>query len=544
MLPWFRRRTKRVAPELVRPLVRVGGEKELSGAPHERVVVTLLAAAVAVGVAADDRASVARLIGLVVVTAGAVFLAGRYFLKHEREAVSSLRRLAAIEGLSLIVLLLARMARDGDPFSLLLVPVPALAVLFALLVSPRFAIADAALLLALVALIAWDSRDLPAALLMLGGGAVAGALYSFRVRKPSRLLAIGAIVGVTQLLALASLALVRTELPASAPLLERLALGFAHGIATGVVVLGLLPVVEKLLDRLSDLTLLEYSNQNEQPVLLRLLQEAPGTHYHSVQVGSLAEAAAEAIGANSLLCRVGAYFHDIGKMNKPEYFSENSQNARTLHGGLSPDMSKLVITAHPKDGIELARIHRIPRPIQSFIEEHHGTTAVEYFYRLKVKQNPDEEISKESYRYAGPRPRTRETAIVMIADSVEAASRTLREFAPARLEQLIDDIVAMKMEDGQLEECPLNLRELTRIKEAFLHVLVGIYHKRPAYPRDPTGRLAVPLAETELVPEIESGRAPERRRAPHETQVLEAPERAPREDAGAPAPPARPARSE
>jgi hypothetical protein len=480
----------------------------------------ILAALFALGVvlaAADPGAGAARLVGLAVVTGGIVFLAGRYFLKFEREAISSLRRVAALSALSLLLLFLARVARESERFSLLLLPVPTFSVLLALLLSPRFAIAFSSLLLALVALVAWGTRDVLTPLLTLGAGSLAGALYAFRVRRPSRLLAIGAIVGGTQFLVLAAIALFRGPLPADPALQQSLLLGVAHGLATGFLVLGLLPILEKLFDRLSDVTLLEYSNQNEQPVLRRLQVEAPGTHHHSFMVGTLAEAGAEASGANGLLCRVGAYFHDIGKMNKPEYFSENSPDARARHGKISPDMSKLIITAHPKDGIELAELYRIPKPIQAFIEEHHGTTAVEYFWRLAVQQRPESEVLKESYRYAGPRPRTKETAIVMLADSVEAASRTLKDVAPARLEQLIDDIVRMKMDDHQLDECTLTLRDLTRIKEAFLQVLVGIHHRRPAYPRDPTGRLAVPLAEVELVPEIESGRAPEgdaARRAP------------------------------
>ncbi|MBM4016698.1 MAG: HDIG domain-containing protein, partial [Planctomycetes bacterium] len=464
----------------------------------------------AVLLAADGDAGVARLAGLAVVIGGVLFLAGRFFVKFEPEAVGVLRRVVALDALIVLFLVAARAHRESGQPSLLLLPVPTVAILLSLLLAPRFAVAFSGLLLTLVALVAWGTHELLPALLVLSAGSLAGALYSFRVRRPSRLIGIGAIVGVTQGLVLAAITLVRDELPVDAELLRRLVIAVAHGLASGFLVLGVLPPFERLLDRLSDLTLLEYSNQNEQPVLRRLQVEAPGTHHHSFLVGTLAEAAAEAIGANGLLCRVGAYFHDIGKMNKPEYFSENSAEARARHGAISPDMSKLIITAHPKDGIELAQLHRIPRPIQAFIEEHHGTTAVEYFWRMAVRQRSEEEVPKDSYRYAGPRPQTRETAIVMVADSVEAASRTLQDVTPARLEQLVDDILRMKMDDRQLDECPLTLRELTRMKEAFVQVLGGIHHRRPAYPRDPTGRLAVPLAEVELVPEIESGRAPER----------------------------------
>ena len=514
MLSLLRRRVRRVAPELVRPLPRPGADRRFDDHPHERALLAVLFAIGVVVIAADEGAGFTRLLGLSVVAAGVVFLAGRYFLKFEREAVARLRRVVALIAVALAILFLARITRGAEQISLLLLPLPALSILLSLLLTPRFAIAFVSLLLALVALVAWGAADLLPLLLTLGAGSLAGALYSFRVRRPSRLLGIGAIVGVTHLVVLAAVALFRDELPANVALLGRLVLGLAHGIATGFLVLGLLPLFEKLLDRLSDLTLLEYSNQNEQPVLRRMQVEAPGTHHHSFIVGTLAEAAAEAIGANGLLTRVGAYFHDIGKMNKPEYFSENSPDARSRHGKISPEMSKLIITAHPKDGIELAEHYKIPKPIQAFIEEHHGTTAVEYFWRLAASQRQEGEVvSKESYRYAGPRPHSRETAIVMIADSVEAASRTLKEVTPARLDQLIHDICDMKMKDGQLDDCTLTMRELKLVQEAFLQVLVGMHHRRPAYPRDPTGRLSVPLAEVELVPEIETGRAPEPRNA-------------------------------
>ncbi|MSR46690.1 MAG: HDIG domain-containing protein [Planctomycetes bacterium] len=510
MFGWLRRQPRRVAPELVRPLPRAGHERDFANQPAERALMTAATAFAAVLLAAAPGGGVARLFGLAVVIGGVLFLAGRFFVKFEAEAVGPLRRVASLSALILLFLVGARAHRETGQPSLLLLPVPTVAVLLSLLLAPRFAVAFVGLLLTLVAMVAWGTPELLSALLVLSAGSLAGALYSFRVRRASRLIGIGAIVGVTQILVLAAITLVRDELPANAELLRRLLIALAHGLASGFLVLALLPAFEKALDRLSDLTLLEFSNQNDQPVLRRLQVEAPGTHHHSFLVGTLSEAAAESIGANGLLCRVGSYFHDIGKMNKPEYFSENSAEARARHGVLSPDMSKLIITAHPKDGIELAQLHKIPRPIQSFIEEHHGTTAVEYFWRIAVKQRSEEEVPKDSYRYAGPRPQSKETAIVMVADSVEAASRTLQEPTPARLEQLVDDIVRMKMDDRQLDECQLTMRELTRIKEAFVQVLGGIHHRRPAYPRDPTGRLSVPLAEVELVPEIESGRAPER----------------------------------
>ena len=493
----------------MRPLSRRGADKGFPDRPHERALVAFLFAAGAAALATRAGDGAAQCCGLLLAAATTVLLLGRLLLKSEPDALGQLRRVAALAVVGGLFLFFVRVARDTQRLSFALLPLPTLSILLALLLSPRFALLFGALLTALAALVARGATGSGEALLMLGAGSLAGALYAFRVRRPSRLLAIGVIVAAAHAVLLLVNVLLRGEPVASHDFAVRLLRGAAHGVATGLLALGLLPLFEKLLDRLADVTLLEYSNQNEQPVLRRLQVEAPGTHHHSFMVGTLAEAGAEAIGANGLLCRVGAYFHDIGKMNKPEYFSENSPEARALHAAMSPDMSKLVITAHAKDGIELADHYRIPRPIQAFIEEHHGTTAVEYFWRKAMLQRGEDEVPKESYRYPGPRPQTKETAVVMIADSVEAASRTIKEVTPQRIEQLIDDIVRMKMDDRQLDECTLTMRELTRVKEAFLQVLIGVHHRRPAYPRDPTGRLAVPLAEVELVPEIETGRAPE-----------------------------------
>ena len=504
---FHRKKPRRVSADIMRPIRRSQPPRPPSRDAYERAAVLPLFGVAATVLASGRDVQPARLLGLVVLIFGGLFLAGRYFLKFQAMYVQNLRRLVAMLALGVLVLAVARMTRDSDQLSILLTPVPALSIVLAILMSPRFAIESSVLLLGLCGLTLWGSDDLFAVLLTLFAGSTTGALFSFRVRKPSRLIVVGFMVGVTQMLVLGAVALFREDILATPLLVNRLALGFGHGLLTGFVVVGLLPVFEQLLSLLSDITLLEYSNQNEQDLLVRLQVEAPGTHQHSFIVGRLAESAAEAIGANGLLCQVGAYFHDIGKMNKPEYFSENSADAKSRHAQLSPEMSKLIITAHPKDGVELAELYGIPRPIIAFIEEHHGTTAVEYFYRMAVRQRPEENISKESYRYAGPRPQTKETAIAMVADSVEAASRALGEDAtPPQLEKLVHDIVEMKMKDNQLDDCNLTMREITRIKEALLGVLIGIYHQRPKFPRDPTGKIAVPLAESEFLPEMETGR--------------------------------------
>ena len=244
----------------------------------------------------------------------------------------------------------------------------------------------------------------------------------------------------------------------------------------------LLWVLERVFDVTTDLRLLELSDTNH-PLLRQLSIKAPGTFNHSLMVANLAEAAAEAIGANPFLARVGALYHDVGKLSKPEYFVENQRPGENPHDKLSPHMSALIIASHVKEGLELGKKYGLPSAILDFIATHHGTSRIEYFYRKALEQQKEgETISEADFRYPGPKPFTKETAIVMLADSVEAAARSLDNPTRRKLEALIDDIIKARVEDGQLDDAPLTLRDLTRIKEAFLNVLSGAYHLRVKYP--------------------------------------------------------------
>jgi cyclic-di-AMP phosphodiesterase PgpH len=259
--------------------------------------------------------------------------------------------------------------------------------------------------------------------------------------------------------------------------------GFCTVIA-GVIMTGLLPFIEKAYDIQTDLSLLELGDARH-PLLQQLAQDAPGTYNHSINIASLAEAAAEAIGANGLLLRVGAYFHDIGKMTQPEYFVENQGSDESRHESLLPAMSTLVIIAHVKDGGDLARQHHLPRTIIDFIEQHHGTTLVEYFYDQASKRSeddPDTEVDETSFRYPGPKPQTKEAGVMMVADAVESASRTLVDPAPARIESLVHDIVLKRLLDGQFDDCGLTLRELHLIQDSLVKSLRAVYHSRIKYP--------------------------------------------------------------
>ena len=259
---------------------------------------------------------------------------------------------------------------------------------------------------------------------------------------------------------------------------------FALCVTVGFFVLGVLPFVERMFKVTTSMTLLELCDIN-QPLLRRLAQVAPGTFNHSLQMGVMAEAAAESIGANGLLCRVGAYYHDIGKMNKPNYFIENQGGGPNRHDKLSPAMSLLILVGHVKDGMEMAREYGLPRVLHHFIESHHGTTLVEYFYRAAQKQHTEsagDEPSEVQFRYPGPKPQTKEAAIMMLCDCIESACRTLAEPNPGRIEQLVHTMATKRLMDGQFDQCNLTLAELGHIELAITRSLCAIYHGRITYP--------------------------------------------------------------
>ena len=257
-------------------------------------------------------------------------------------------------------------------------------------------------------------------------------------------------------------------------------------IAVGLVIQGFLPIIEKVFGIATSMTLMDYSDAN-QPLLRKLAMEAPGTFSHSLFIGAIAEAATEAIGANGLLARVGAYYHDIGKMNKPAYFVENQMGSESRHEQLSPAMSQLIIVGHIKDGIEIAREYALPTVLRQFIETHHGTTLVEYFYHEAVKKQDDKQspVSESEFRYTGPKPRTKEAAIIMLSDAVESASRSMTELTPTKIEAIVHNLAMRRLQDGQFDECDLTLRELSRIEKSISITLAAHHHGRVAYPKAP-----------------------------------------------------------
>src|SRR5690606_19757299 len=306
---------------------------------------------------------------------------------------------------------------------------------------------------------------------------LAGVLSVRKVSDRSDLTRAGFVVGAVTFITMLALGLFRAE----RFLVTYSFLGLVNGLISAIGTIGLFPYLESIFGITSSIRLLELSNPN-QPLLRKLLMEAPGTYHHSMIVGNLAEAAAEAIGGDSLITRVGAQYHDIGKTKRPYFFIENQYGGENPHDKIAPSLSTLILTSHVKDGVDMAKQYRLPECVIDFIREHHGTTLARYFYHKAVENAKGEPCDENDFRYPGPKPQTRESAVVLLADSVEAAVRTLRQPTPGRIEGLVRKIVKDHLADGQLDESNLTLRDLDKIADAFVKVLTGIYHKRIDYP--------------------------------------------------------------
>jgi len=325
------------------------------------------------------------------------------------------------------------------------------------------------------------------------------AAYACRkVRRRSRVVRAGWLSGLALALFVLLLGLSEKMLPDL--MIKAVIGGQLTGLLTGIVVVGLLPLLEGLFKRTTDITLLELTDFNH-PLLRRMQMDAPGTYHHSLMVANLSENAANAIGANALLCRVCCMFHDIGKMVKPEYFTENQRDGINPHNELTPSFSALIIKSHVKEGIDLAIKHKLPRPVIDVIRQHHGTTLIRFFHQRAIDQARQEAedahnaatppVDESTYRYDGPRPNFAESAIILLADSIEAASRSLQKVTPQAVEELVDAIVEEKIADGQLDDAPLTIRDIARIKESFNFTLLNSLHTRVVYPKaEKTGSTA------------------------------------------------------
>ncbi len=304
--------------------------------------------------------------------------------------------------------------------------------------------------------------------------------------------------------------------------LRQMGVGLGVGVVTGMAVVGLIPLLEALFRRTTDITLLELTDYNH-PLLSRLQLEAPGTYHHSLMVANLTENAAQAVGANPLVCRVCALFHDIGKTAQPEYFTENQRDRANPHDDCSPHASAAIIRAHVPEGVDLALRHRLPRLVVDAIRQHHGTTLVQFFYQRARKElraptpgQPEAatvaEVPEAPFRYDGPKPQTRENAILFFADCVEAASRSLRHVTRQSLAELIERLFQERIDDGQLDECPLTFAEIAKIKTSFEFTLLNMLHSRIAYPAPEPSRPATPALPSAPAPSAPPASPPDHAR--------------------------------
>ena len=415
-------------------------------------------------------------IGLILLILLLLFIVTTYLILYEPKIFHDTISIVLIGILAIIIIYIAR-AIMISPMPSYLIPLASISMFLAILLNHRLAIFMTVVLSIAVGVNIENSLNV--VIMFLFGGLV--GIFSVRnIRKRWHIIRSGILVGATNCVSIITTGLLNGLNFDSFRISG--AWGFVNGIVCSFIVMGLLPILEDLFKITTNITLLELSDMNH-PLLKELILKASGTYHHSLMVGNLAESAADIIGANSLLARVGAYYHDVGKIHKAEYFSENYPDVKSLHDKLTPSMSHLVITNHTKDGLELGKRYKLSKAILDFIEQHHGTSLVYYFFQKALERVEDETILKEEgFRYAGPKPQTKEAAIVLLADSVEAASRTLTNPTPSRVADLVHRIINNKFIDGQLDECELTLNDLNKIAESFIRILMGILHTRVEYP--------------------------------------------------------------
>ncbi|MDA7885968.1 HDIG domain-containing protein [Pirellulales bacterium] len=407
-------------------------------------------------------------------------LAGFYLHLHHRDVMVDLGHIA-----TLLVLIVTTMAAcvfaSGDAWHAEILPL----LVFAMTVAIAYDEDLALLLVAEVALVLVVGLGQGLAdYITLTAAAAATIFWMGRIRSRSKLIYVGLWAGAVAMTTQIGANLLE-EHPLDFYLLFEAARTGIWTVLAGFLMTGLLPFVEKTFGVLTDLSLLEIGDVAH-PLLQELVRRAPGTYNHSINVASIGEAAADAINARGLLVRVGAYFHDVGKMLKPAYYVENQNRQENRHETLVPAMSSLIIIAHVKEGAELARQYNLPQPIVDLLLEHHGTTLVEYFYRRAAEKSQTDpnsgSVDEQTFRYPGPRPSTRESAVLMLSDAVESASRSLTEPTPARISSLVHDLAMKRLLDGQFEDCGLTLEELRLIEHSLVKSLTAVYHGRVKYP--------------------------------------------------------------
>ena len=428
------------------------------------------------GLLNNSKFNISLYLALAIMVIIVMYIQNRYLKKYYKDIYNNSSKLIMINIITIMTIVFARAFSIASPY---LIPLACTPILLTLLLNYRISLVVSITNIILMAVAVSFNIEI---IILAIVSVIVGATFLKKMQQRNDIVYSCIYIAILNgVMTLSISALVTSNLK---EILLDTAFILVGSLLSGILSTGLLPFFESMFDIVTNVKLLELSNPNN-PLLKKLLMEAPGTYHHSVIVANLAEVATEAVGGNALLARIGAYYHDIGKTKKPYFFKENQLGKENPHDDITPELSKLLIISHVKDGLELAREYKLPKVIQDFIPTHHGKTLVKYFY-LTAKnnaENPDD-IKEEDYMYPGPKPKTKEQCILMLADSVEAAVRSINNPTKEKIENMVDNIVKDKLSSGQLDDSQLTISDVKKIKKCFLKTLNGIYHERIEYPKD------------------------------------------------------------
>ena len=428
------------------------------------------------GLLNNSKFNISLYLALAIMVIIVMYIQNRYLKKYHKDIYNNSSKLIMINIITIMTIVFARVFSIASPY---LIPLACTPILLTLLLNYRISLVVSITNIILMAVAVSFNIEI---IILAIVSVIVGATFLKKMQQRNDIVYSCIYIAILNgVMTLSISALVTSNLK---EILLDTAFILVGSLLSGILSTGLLPFFESMFDIVTNVKLLELSNPNN-PLLKKLLMEAPGTYHHSVIVANLAEVATEAVGGNALLARIGAYYHDIGKTKKPYFFKENQLGKENPHDDITPELSKLLIISHVKDGLELAREYKLPKVIQDFIPTHHGKTLVKYFY-LTAKnnaENPDD-IKEEDYMYPGPKPKTKEQCILMLADSVEAAVRSINNQTKEKIENMVDNIVKDKLSSGQLDDSQLTISDVKKIKKCFLKTLNGIYHERIEYPKD------------------------------------------------------------
>lgn len=405
-----------------------------------------------------------------------LFLQWFYIYKYYRDIYNDCSKLILLSIMMCISILLARTLAVISPF---LIPLATVPMLVTLLINYKISLASNIINCILISAVVQFNIEITLLAIL---NSILGAVALKRLQQRNDILYASLFIGVMNVILTLTVGFLLSNNVIE--VLKKAGFSFAGSITAAILTIGFLPFFESTFDIVTNIKLLELSNPNH-PVQKKLLLEAPGTYHHSIMVANLAEVAAEQVGGNPVLARVAAYYHDIGKIKRPMFFKENQIGKDNPHDKIKPNLSTLIITSHVKDGLDIAKEYKLPKIIRDAIEQHHGTSFVKYFY-ITAKNNSDkpEEIKEEDFMYTGPIPESKEIAILMLADSVEAAVRSITDPTNGKIEEMVNNIIKARLNEGQLDNCDLTLKDLDKIRTAFLKSLSGIYHHRIEYPTE------------------------------------------------------------